>query len=823
MEEKINFYFDILKEMSLSASVFEYYSNQSRNFISNNGKISYDYFVETDHRSNNEQKIHIFFSKDANALATADYLKEKQKKNQSIKVFIYITRAHNIQSKIKEKIKEIITPTNIDFIQDILKEISSKKLDSKFQRIFYDTSNAFIYPTIQNSDNLIDDKSNNELTDNIIDGWYKSEGNPILLIKGKAGIGKTTVAQHISNVILKNDQYASNIFINSVEAKKRLVKECVDYEINLYDLYKSSILNEKYLDNKFFKYNLDTGNFFLIIDGIDELITKVSNFNIINFLDSIISINQQFENPKIIVTCRSEFWDVTNEKIQSIKIYPFNLEQATNFFKKSFLNENRKIQKALEIANDFHKKRDIKKENQKDGKQKENLYHPYALDLITKIINDNVLTYDVQKTRMLKTNKTLDYIIAKMCFRENYLLGETRIINLSIDEQVKIFQYIAINYNGKIKISELDSAVYFGINKNLEKEQDFEPDVLTKSFSSHPLFNEKEINIEFAYDFLCDFFKATYVASYLDYEFIDEVNKDFIKIIKDCTFGSQLVRDVALRVESWSDAEILTINNLFDIVKKNDFPDKDKLFSGVFNLAYEVNKKFNYSLTNKIENTKFLNKIFTESKIENLHIININEPLIFDFTQVHEFDNCYFENYSSFWENDWSTVNYFKNCSFNKIGVKNNKKELPWSIDTYNNFDFNSQSHMDIEFKNQFKKTNEIDDEIRSEVKRLIDGFIRFFWYSNNLQAQNYEVRDSSCKLPFRSKFPKLSSLSLTLEDFIEIANNIEIVEWTTFMKSVVKINIAKEYRTEVSQYLLDQSFSPILKKFEDILYDKIR
>jgi tRNA A37 threonylcarbamoyladenosine biosynthesis protein TsaE len=807
----------ILKELSQNYSDFSYLDKKSSSTIYNRQKVKYDVFLEKNHRLN-EQYIHIFFHKDANISATSNYIKKELKGLLSIKTLIYISRK---QTDItKNAVIRILKPTNVDYIEDLIKEISVKKANQEFDRIIYDGPKAFVFPKIRLES--INDESNlhiihteftkkEEFKENFLQKWYEKEDTPVLIIKGIGGIGKTTIAQHISNEINRIDKNTSNVFINSIEAKRRLVR---DYRhkttIELYDLYKASMESENILDDILFNYNLDAGNFFIVIDGIDELISKVENFDINSFINSIIEFNHQFNSTKILITCRTQFWNFQKTEdsfFNVLEIDAFSLEKATSFFKESFSNDGRKVEKALALAKDFHKNNTSK-----------DLYHPYALDLITKIINDKVQNVDEPNTSSLNTRLTLDYIVAKICNRENFIDGKVRVLDLSIDQQIKVFQEIAIHNS-------------YGVNKNrltkYMKKSKIEPNsILLESFLSHPLITVNNDLIKFSYDFLTDFFKSVYIAYHLDINNkTEELTSEFLDLLKQCWYGSTLNMDVCKRIFSWGEDEIFKIQYIIDLIDQSSLSYKQDYYSGIFNLALEINHS--KSENNKIENTKFIKAIFGENEVKNLCIENVNSnksPIVFNF-QSFIFTDCVFNNYSDFWNNTWNEKDYFNNCAFLRLGTKQSRYEIPFKINKKNEnmSNFNSQCRFDAEFLEQFQNTEDINEIYKEKVNKLITNFINYFKMGGGLLEQPYEKEKRGFAFqPFTKAFTRFGEVPINVDEFIEIAKKIGVVEFDT-KQGKKTINIAKQHRNDVIKHIFEDAYCPILKILEDEIYNKIR
>lgn len=169
-------------------------------------------------------------------------------------------------------------------------------------------------------------------------------------------------------------------------------------------------------------------------------------FDVDDFLKSITDYSSDMGNTKVIISCRSYFWESSKYKakqIVTIDLLPFSLTQTTNFFEKVFDGENKKLEKGLKLTEVF-------KFPDESGNY---YYHPYVLDVIKTIVeSENEVTQFASTftSNVLNPHVKSDYIIHQICYRERYYKDKIRILPLEVDEQVKFFSYWSIKRRGNI-------------------------------------------------------------------------------------------------------------------------------------------------------------------------------------------------------------------------------------------------------------------------------------------------------------------------------------------------------------------------------------
>lgn len=684
----------------------------------------------------------------------------------------------------KTNINNLFKPISIFYLEEFIRdECTPRKeviLQEDDERYFIPN---FILPKFEIGNIKYDNPS-------ILKEWLNKEHEPIMVIKGTGGIGKTTFSQFIANEFIEQNKKSSVIFIDSLEIKNELLKkEKTKESITLYNFYialQESNGERLYtLSEELFRLNLDAGNILIIIDGLDEVISKVPFFEAETFLKSITNYSAEIGNAKVIITCRSYFWETSkygSNQILTIDLLPFSLKQTTNFFEKSFKEETRKKQKALSLAEEF----------QYPDELGNPYFHPYVLEVIKTIIEseNEVTTYSPDfDSKILNQNVKSDYIIYRICYRERFYKDKIRILPLEVDEQLMFFSYWAIKRRGVIKYEN------FGMEMKNALGKSFIDNTTIEAFKSHPFVHTNKYSISFKFDFFADYFKCIYVSEFLKLESENlSVTDDFIKIlVENCWYGSGMIKDIVNRLKSWSDDEILKCSDLINqiLVYINlEVNLKRKALSGLFNVCLAANKHFK---SNDVgQNTNLIIALFGNGNIiSGLHMQNIHdseEKIRFDFSNLILKD-CYIENFTSFWD-----------CNFNKKTFFVDSFLLGLSYNVGNTIELSKEQFQnctkDEAFDNAYNINQQNKEKTDEQIKRNLTSFFNIFYRGGKLEPHNYDESYRGHET-IRQIYAKLPNQVVSLKVLINYLVHENVIQWDKINDADI-IKISNEFKPDV-------------------------
>lgn len=691
----------------------------------------------------------------------------------------------NINNKFK--------PVNTFYIDEFIREISSRIIDKyKSEESFLQISN-FIIPTFKsNGVEFANNHKGNEI-EKYIDDWSKKNESPILIVKGTGGIGKTTFAQYIIDRILKDNKNVIPLFIDSVLFKDNLIKEYRKYnKLNLYNFYEavfSESSEVEKLNEDQFNLNLDAGNFLVVIDGLDEIISKIPGFKVDLFLSSIFEITDNLGGGKVVITCRTHFWntDFPHTNFKVIELSPFNKEQANLFFEGSLNNSKKRI-KALELADDFTFSENSDKY----------IYHPYILDIIRSIfeLEQDAMNLDLTTFNSNKLNPKIknDYIVFRVCDRERKRIGQ-----ISVDDQINFFKHLANNNGGILKLKFLDKELKRITNNQIDT-------VNIEAFKAHPLLAIFNFSVTFKYDFFSEIFRAIEVAEYFNFNsFTSKIPNNIINILNEnCWFDSGLNIEVSKRIESWDEEDHLFISLLIDQILKSDYQTKEirnNAVGNIFNIALRINHIHHQN--NKEENTKLLKVLFSGgfNSISNLRIVNLSSDrqIRFDFSDL-EIKGAIIENYQGFYE-----------CEFNENSrfIESVLFNLTDSHAKVNGKIFINCTY-DKNIEEAIKNYEETIADKSTKLKVFLNSFFHLF-FSNGRLGRQWEEK------VIKPRFNGVDKHDIGYAKVIRVLKRTGLLE-SQMEKEGVKMFISEGYKDQVTKFVKDGTMSSTIAQAIELL-----
>lgn len=560
---------------------------------------------------------------------------------------------------------------------------------------------------------------------------------PIYVIFGDGGAGKTTFCEQAIQLVSKHQSQGLKkkaILISSFDIPEELPTGVV--VDSLQSLY--SLVADIEIDAQSLGLNISSGNILIIIDGLDEIQSKLKErFSLEAFIDSVKELNETYRNCSVILTSREinrSAFEIEDVKIFHIK--GFDQSLIDQYLAKRFPGTSfKQVSAAREIIYELGS---------------DALVTPLILRLICELAGESPrTTQQHQKSVYLKLNEPLDKIIYKLMDRE---IGKQSLGISNCDQYFSILSDVIFQYGGQADSSALADLIAIatagtGVVINEETATNYHTSTLLTRHND-------QFKIKYdAIEFLIKARQLTYIINTANKENDLNIRRE---LATSCYRGGTLVKEICKfkRSDSVYEQEILRDLSRADSNPSN--PINKKLSSALLYIYFDGKN------LNRKENSEHLLSLFKKGKgeeIKNIAIYGEFHPLDFNYFTVRD---GLFVDYTSLARSAFPENRVvFKSCHFQ------NSDHIHFGKDIIRAINFDSDCALcselldviDISTDEKGKRTESIIADLK-KVFRV--GFLNgsFIWKSESI------YRQKCGSLKFKTGLDNLLKV-LTSEDFL--------------------------------------------------------
>lgn len=668
----------------------------------------------------------LIFSHDYKRQAVLKKFDETYSKGYSTNLTVLLPKDYNQTTDMRLRTTQDKFPKNkVYFIDEYLYDKCLKNIRENVENRLLEE--VFISPIFR----LKDD---DETLDDIIN-WLKNEETTVSFITGGGGDGKTTICEKIHDEILQNFDNHLVIFLNT-ETYIDFIQKRGNVEsskFTLQTIFEISNIQFGGVEVNTLKSNFAFGNITVIIDGIDEIISTLPNFSLLDFIEDLSQLEETLGKGKLIISCRDVYIEelvrsqnLLFQKHNYYKLLKFNKELAEQYFNKNFNNDRKKVADSLKLLNQFfeHFTED----------EKEYIYSPFILEVISTIVDsdfDYDLLHHTYDSKLLVKNYSNDYLFYKIIDRE-IAKKEKNGFKLKVDEYVKLLSLLAIEKNGYFKLEDFDFLLK-KINAPLMHKY------IEESLKDNPFFSIKGERYIFRFDFYNHFFRINALYSKLIQPKSFDLTDSFLSMISTgLIYNSAIFVGLKNKIEkselSWE--QLLTcFKVLLDEINCLQNNSSLLINKAVSNLFVFINDLKNKNVTTRsVIIELFSDRNYSDKElfaIQNFHLLDIPEllNLQIDFSDFY-FTYSVIDNYTMFLNCQFNVNTYFDNtCKISK--VYNEKLDFRTSTATSKNFD-NYITGLD----NTLLKIVELIESGGEELAAYFRRYFRAFQKNNKLMEK---------------------------------------------------------------------------------------
>ncbi|MBV1829053.1 hypothetical protein HNW77_11935 [Komagataeibacter sp. AV436] len=451
--------------------------------------------------------------------------------------------------------------------------------------------------------------------------------SPIYFIFGEGGIGKTTFCKEAVRRInsIGENEKKIGVIISSFDIPN---DASVVHQVNtIQDLYKlANINNNDSISQEIFSINVRSGNIIVIVDGMDEIISKLKDkFSIKNFIESVYELNDTYLNCSVIICSRNLKLDEREGYIHKLSLKGFDNPQIEDYLSKRFDNDKIK-QRARNIIGEIYDKEYDSRRGQ---------ITPLVIKLASDLsAEDGSISFSDASSDFLIKKHAIDKIIYLIVNREI----KKHDLNIDFDKYFIVLKEIVFSSSAS---SVDEEELNFIIDIATVDMEDNKKRFFIKAIYSSPLLHKIDNFFIIRYDSLDFWVKSRYMVKRIKENNPETDGSVLNAMARDCYAGGALVKDISINRELYGDYEKNTIHYIKAISEKDDIVKNRRKILSAYSYIYCSRE----NLLDKEKTTDFIIFLYGGKLIiENMAIYGDFFPL--DFTNI-KVVNGYFNSYSS--------------------------------------------------------------------------------------------------------------------------------------------------------------------------------
>lgn len=452
------------------------------------------------------------------------------------------------------------------------------------------------------------------------------EKKPIYVIFGDGGAGKTTFcdqAVQLINAYQSKGLKKKAILISSFDIPDEIPASSglIDSLQSLYSLVSEQ---DDIIDVHSFGLNVSSGNMLIIIDGLDEIQSKLKErFVLDRFIDSVRELNDTYLNCSVLMASR----EINRKSFESKDVHIFLIKgfdeqliekYLTKRFK-GFDSPHRFIARARDYMAELGSSSQVT---------------PLILRLACELAAEGGEKLKNQQSVYFKFVQPLDKVVYQLMDRE---IGKQFLGIKTCDQYFEILRDIVFQYDGRVKEDELFDLVSLALaGTGIEYDEG-----TSRNYHTSTLLAKNNTHFSVKYDSLEFWIKARYLTYLINTKHAERDLNILREFAQSCYRGGALVKEICKYKEPTTDYEAAVLQDL----SKSMAGTKDellirKLISALLHINFEG------LATGRTANSERILELFDEPKgneVKNLSIFGEFYPLDFSAFKVRD---GYFSAYS---------------------------------------------------------------------------------------------------------------------------------------------------------------------------------